>query len=361
MQVKKKNSKKQVLPYTAESFIRQKKLLIIKLKDLNIDIEEEEVAKITFLSRRKYNRYAHFPKGESFESRLLNWLKKNFETDERQAAMEIVKSISFISEDELKSLALKTFHNAEDTIMSSIQNLSTLDWLSYLSAREIELMQSMKRSLFVALADDIAFDYIRRYASFRYNFEKDNFVEYYKLNEESLDKLPDFDRVFLIDHFSGSGTTALSFREGAWDGKIPRFLSIWKKRLVDVTIYYCPEIISSIAEQNLNKNLIEFLKSKNGINLYVTPTIQISISKCLSQDGMPIINEDSTVANLCFKYYDRVVEDKNTKLVGNIMYGYGRAGLTLVFESNCPNNSIPLLWNLDNNWYPLFPRVKHHR
>lgn len=39
----------------------------------------------------------------------------------------------------------------------------------------------------------------------------------------------------------------------------------------------------------------------------------------------------------------------------------GSGGLSLIVGTNCPNNSLFIIWHAFNNWYPLFPRVAHHR
>ena len=62
-------------PYTLRSFERQRNLLIEELTKLGINITKNEASKITFLSRRKYERYDHFYPGESFDSRLFTWLR----------------------------------------------------------------------------------------------------------------------------------------------------------------------------------------------------------------------------------------------------------------------------------------------
>ena len=37
--------------------------------------------------------------------------------------------------------------------------------------------------------------------------------------------------------------------------------------------------------------------------------------------------------------------------------GYGNCQTTVVFEDNCPNNSLPILWDKAPNWMPLFERL----
>lgn len=356
-----KDESDKLLPYTSESFNRQKELLHSKLRSLGLSVSKQEVAQLTFFSRRKYDRYDHFSKGETFESRLLNWLKINFEKEEMQTAFEIVRELEFVSDHELKDLAVRTFLKAEITIGSEFVVDTGGTWNTHLDVRNNRIEEELKRSLFVSLKDDIAGDYLRRYAFSRHNFQKDNFVEYYKLHSTALDELPDFERVFLLDQLCGSGTTAIRFTDDKWKGELPRFKKMWGDRIVDKTIYYCPYILSSVAQKRLSERILSYKLIENDMNLKVTPTTIIPISSCLSTENEPYeIDETKPVSRLCAKYKDKVKIDHHVREGGDPTYGYGRAGLTLIFQSNSPNNSIPLLWNSDNDWYPLFPRIKHH-
>lgn len=343
--------------YTPGSFERQNKLLKNELSKLGVNISENEIARISFLGRRKYDRYDHFSPGETFDSRLVKWLL-NFKKNERKTALEIVKCLKFVSVYEIKELAIHTFENVKKTILQEFVNPSEY-WYTYLNSRNLQLKDELSKSIFVACVDDANFSFFRRFASRSNCFEKDNFVEYYKRDKSSLDELPDHKRIFLIDQLSGSGTTALRKEEENWKGKIPSFQKIWEEHISNSKIYYCPYLLSSVAESNLQARMKEYL-SENNLELEIMPTCKIPISSCL-RDNSGIIDEKNPVAKLCKKYYDRFIEDVHIEKAGPAYYGYGRAGLTLILQPNCPNNSIYMLWHDYNDWYPLFPRVYHHR
>jgi len=46
-----------------------------------------------------------------------------------------------------------------------------------------------------------------------------------------------------------------------------------------------------------------------------------------------------------------------SKLVKKNPLGYGDCEAAVVFESSCPNNSLPILWSETKEWRPLFPRL----
>jgi hypothetical protein len=45
------------------------------------------------------------------------------------------------------------------------------------------------------------------------------------------------------------------------------------------------------------------------------------------------------------------------RLEKQIPLGFSDCQSVVVFEDNCPNNSLPILWSASNNWTPLFERI----
>lgn len=364
------SSQKKIIPYTSSSFDFQKTRLKQKLVQIGIDITDDEATSITFLSRRKYDRYDHLPSGETFYIRLIQWLRSNFRKNERQTAFEIVKSLKFIDEHELKELTISSFENIKRHLLIDKNNIDTSNWYSYMDVKKEVIEEKLSKTIFVACTDDIKFDFFRRYAM-RANpksFKKDNFIEYYKTNKNSMNDLPEYDRIVLIDQLSASGTTVIRTEKNKetgneyWTGKIPRFFEIWNDFLNMKNIYYCPYILSYVAKNNITKRLKDWAKENSISNeINIIETCNIPISQCISNKNSTDIDETTPVAKLCKKYYKYFIDDEHTLKVGGVPYGYGRAGLTLVIQSNCPNNSLPILWHSFNDWYPLFPRVSHHR
>ena len=345
-------------PYTFGSFENQTAHLRLALGYLGVDIPADEAARILFLSRRKYDRYDHFFPGETFESRLLKWLD-NFDKEDRQAAMQIIKELKFISTYEMKQLAIRTFENARHCILQNSVNASTNNWTDYMVTRSLNLEAELTKSIFVACADDMYFDFFRRYAMRYHSFSKENFVEYYKRDFASMKELPPHKNIFLMDQISASGDTALRKQDGVWKGKIPRFESLWKDFINEDKIYYCPYIQTSVSEKNMADRLPKYLAERSVPSVSIYPTCWLPISDCIANDEGTKIDEDTIVAKLCTKYYDRFKGDEHTDVGGGVKFGYGGAGLTLILQSNCPNDSLYLLWH-ENDWYPLFPRILHH-
>ena len=343
---------------------RQTNVLKEELTLLGVRISREKAAHLQFLAQRKYDRYDLFSSGEIFLSRLINWLE-NFDQKDRQVAMEIVDSLKFVSQYEMKELAVATFENIRVLLTQRFLRLPRENWMVYMYTREQKINDELSKSIFMACADDILFDYFRRYAMEQVDtFEKDNFVEYYKLDKRCRVDLPDFKRVFLIDQLSGSGITAIRKEDSEWKGRLPTFSKIWQDYVEDCDIYYCPFLQSQVSKKHLAESIPEWVKEIDGkLTVHVLSTCQVPISPCLSSDGGISINEDLPAAKLCRneKYFSKFVDDRHIQRGGPACYGFGKAGLTLILQSNCPNNTIPLIWHSDNRWFPLFPRVAHHK
>ena len=127
----------------------------------------------------------------------------------------------------------------------------------------------------------------------------------------------------------------------------------------------CPGILSdnkeSWTKELLDERLNKWKFEKNiNYNFLINPTCKISTLPAISDENGNI-DESSEVAKLCLKYYDLFIEEEHIRKGGGAQFGYGRAGLSLVFQSICPNNSLYLLWHSYNDRYTLFPRVSHHR
>lgn len=343
---------------------RRTQILKDDLQLLGVKITEEKAAQLQFLAQRKYDRYDLYSPGETFLSRLMYWLE-NFDEKDRQKAMKLIYSLKFISQYELKELAVATFENARLFLRKHVIQSPTDNWNVYAESHEVSINHELSKSIFIACTDDIMFDYLRRYAMKKVDsFEKDNFIEYYKIHKSCFADLPKHSRIFLVDQLSASGITAIRKEGKQWAGKLPRFWDIWKKDLRNCEVCYCPFLQSMVSKTHIEELLPQWMKEQRvKLSFKVLPTCYVTVSPCLSSDEGVTIDEKLSVAKLCRseKYFSKFVDDRHINKGGPAYYGFGRAGLTLVLQSNCPNNTIPLIWHSFNGWYPLFPRVSHHR
>lgn len=344
------------------------KFLKEELKEREVQIQKEQLYKIQYLSERKYNYYDQYLPGETFQNRLLRWLE-NFDKKDRNIAMKVVKHLTYIDMHELRSLAVTTFWNSLLLIEKEIiKNIDREIFLKTYQKKKKKLIdKELGKSIYVAIADDVLFDYFRRRAQRRKPtiLGGDSFVEYYKLHpycqEDDLDKLEDTERIFMLDQLSASGTSFIRKEENGWKGKIIRFKEIWKN-IENVKIYYLPYIMSSVAERNVNRRLKKWRCEENPSlkDIVIKPSLKVKVSKCVRANNSYKIDETKPVAKLCEKYFDEDIIDEHKEKGGECKWGFGESGLDLVLNTNCPNNTLPIIWHDYNEWIPLFPRIEHH-
>ncbi|HID19952.1 MAG TPA: hypothetical protein EYP28_03290 [Methanophagales archaeon] len=320
---------------------------------------------LIFNAERRFNRYEMYDPGDTFEGRLLRWLS-NFSPEDRCVAINLVKYIQYVSRNELRAL-----------VEFVLDLASTFSWhsviQSYTSKSEVSwndaFNREIKRNIFVAVSDDISFDYFRRQGRRRFpQLEKENFVEYYKMGETDIKDIEDnvgsLKHFFLLDQFCGSGTSALRFegREHESKGKLRGFFNRWRPVIANADVYYVPLIASSLVKSVLQERLDQITGDVTGIaEVNILPLLVVPPSEWLIHtiDGKQSIDE-STI-KLLEKYYSRFKEDKHTQKGRGCLLGLGAGGLSLIIGTNCPNNSLYFIWHSDNKWYPLFPRIAHHR
>lgn len=78
-----------------------------------------------------------------------------------------------------------------------------------------------------------------------------------------------------------------------------------------------------------------------------------------------LIGEEAQCFSEKSKYFASDEDREDAKAVANKYgrhlekdrpFGYGNLGLAVVFERNCPNNTLPIIWKETSTWAPLFKR-----
>ena len=68
-------------------------------------------------------------------------------------------------------------------------------------------------------------------------------------------------------------------------------------------------------------------------------------------------DEDRAFGDTTTSDYGRAVaEEYGRRLVKNFPLGFDDCQALVVFDANCPNNTLPILWYGDSDWRPLFAR-----
>lgn len=340
---------------------READLLSKELQSIGVQYSRESCVKLLFISRRKFDRFDLFPPGETFQSRLPLWLQ-NFDLADRQIAMSVVDELVFLSFWELRTLAIRAFDVVCGRLRQQALEVKGTPWTATLDAGDAATEERLARTVFVAASDDVLFDFFRRNAQRSSSrLRRDNFVEYYKFHPDAQPDENDAEQIVLLDQLSGSGYSFLHFDEGAWGGKLARFLEYWPQHS-QKPVLYVPYIMTEIAKRRVAERLAEWRKVKHDLPaVTVAPVLTIPPSSVVvASDGVSV-DPNRPVAELCTRYHVRFVDDQNTLKGKPTTHGFGQAGLTLVLSTNVPNNTLPIIWHQFNGWVPLFPRIAHHR
>jgi hypothetical protein len=294
----------------------------------------------------------------------------------------------FISADEINQLIDLAFPERVFPILLN-QAAKILNKSSYLVksiSESNEFVSLLRRSLFLGLSDGARLDVLRRRALLNNEQVSVN----YELSDEKCSALKKdltqwlatkndnaqakFVNLFLVDDFSGSGTSILRFDGEALKGKLPKIKQLCESETslggivsVDVQIFLLLYMQTSKSIEHLSSS---FKKLNDDFFRKITIVDPLQL---LNKDYKRLMEDVPGFAEIVRKYYDVRARDSNTDVGGtkDVRYGYAACSLPMVIEHNTPNNSIALLWaNVEPDQQTLtqhpgmkalFPRISRHR
>lgn len=361
------------------------------------DEANEEIRWLTFISSYKYDSYQDYHAGIRFLENLIIWLQQ-FDLADRKEAYKFVKeNLIFFSAKEIHRLVDKFFPEIakEELVQQAstklgISNYNIWSTTQYVDSYNLEL----RKTLFMGLSDGARLDTLRRanagiisneqvvistqvdghkWRSLLKDLQEEKFPEGVEKNSTERK----FSRVFLIDDFTGSGTSLVRKLGDKIDGKLVKFAnsigsakeflnggSPFEKEFYIVVHHY-------IGTQQA-KNHIEKIygENKEEFERMGLSEVKFTFGMLLPQSVVIDSAGKNPFVKLCTKYYDNAVEAKGKhgaqSGVSSKMFGYANCGLPIVVEHNTPNNSLPLIWaetkgsNGKHAMRPLFRRRERH-
>ncbi len=342
----------------------------------------EEFAWLKLLSDFKYDSYRDYIAGARFIESLTDWLQQ-FSQEEREDAYAFVrKSLLFFDAAQIQHLVDIFFpETVHRKLLNAVAAEMKIDSFAVLSNIEsVNKFERLKRKcLFIGLSDGARLDSFRRANIGIVKNEQVVLVPEMnrqkwerlksELEEDLIDVSSQFEFVFLIDDFAGTGMTLLRLMDGTWKGRLLRFLEDVKE--VRNTLF-APSTILSIhhyvaterALSGVKQRYEEMISQSSEFRLF--ENMDLTYGMVLSQDCCITAQNSSAMYRLIEKYYDKSIEDRHTKVGGgDVRLGFGGAALPLVLEHNTPNNSIALLWAESDGkegraMRPLFRRRQRH-
>lgn len=332
------------------------------LLDLGIETQALDalLPDITLLAKYKYDHYEMFTSGHRFFENLYPWLAQ-FEVAERQHALQFVRDhLVFISQREMQDLARYLFY--DKMIPAILRHSIASEGLPKNALGEAfhrHFAHYLRRCLFVGLSDGAKIDYFRRH---NIPISNEQVLPYYRssaasytaaLRQEMGDPEATFQLVFLIDDFTGSGYTLgrqESSKPDVFGGILARVYD-HHREIIDSAahVYLCHYVATNDAVDHV-ASIVQRMPYYRGKFSHLL-SLRLPAEMALLPETIERIDRDAPavalaerILDMSSKYYDQRWEDDNTKRGGDIKFGFGRTGLPLVLFSNCPNNSLFLIW-----------------
>lgn len=355
------------------------KLLIEIMKWTNEEVKKERPL-LQAMSTFKYDEYQQFSIGTLFIESLVKWLNQFKTIEERNTAYNFIKdNLIFFSNIQVLHLVNTTFNTIIEPILID-KAAEVLKLNKYSICKIINdpvFTKISRRSLYIGLSDGARIDQLRR--SSKLNNEQ--VILTYEVSKNKVDDMLDklretgetdkFNTIFLVDDFTASGTSYFRIEDGKWKGKIYKTINAFfdkdmsLSKLVDTTKEIDINIIFYIATseavekiENLKNEVLKEAKFKRlNFKIHVVQLINSSIKE-------KIINKEKDFIELSKKHIDETIIDRHFEKANHKEYylGYNECCLPIILAHNTPNNSLPLLWwiNEEKKFIGLFPRVTRH-
>ena len=335
------------------------------------DRARDEFQWLRLMARLKYDGYHDFHAGMRFVESLVTWLQQFEGRQERETAYSFVRgTLVYVGPSELQRLVEQFYpRTVRDQLASMVAAECGIQCYQVLADPDAQAREKRLRrqTLFMGLSDGARIDTIRR--AYSGVLSNEQFVSSTQVDIEKWKDLLDnlrhdlqdsgarFRLVYLIDDFTGTGTSLLRFDEkkNKWKGKLIRFrdsVEIANETLHNDKLFADDWVLgihhyvaSSAAVDAIRKSLSKAVDSSDTVRNRVPETsFGMVFPRDLPIDTTPGRNDD--FIRLTETYYDPIIRTKHTDVGGvtHLGLGYGRCALPLVLEHNTPNNAVALLW-----------------
>jgi hypothetical protein len=338
---------------------------------------------LRLMSRLKFDGYQDYLAGARFLESLVDWLQQ-FDPKDRPVAYDFVRNrLVYVGPAEMQHL-VEAFYpeHVRPCLVRAVAATRTIPsyrvWAEPGAAEDYRRL--LRKTLFIELSDGARIDIFRRanagivsneqiYTAPRINPEKWEDMRKELRAAPLQDPSARFAIVYLVDDFTGSGTSLIRRVDGQWKGKLVRFWEDVSPHIADyfedgweVCVHHymaTQQAVNAVAEREA-----EIRKVRDQADWF--PSVHFSYGMVLPAD-FPVPDTDPFLG-LVRKYYDPDVEAKrHNREAGSedISLGYGNCRLPLVLDHNTPNNSFALLWaestsGEGHQMRPLFRRRQRH-
>jgi len=297
---------------------------------------------VSFLQQHRFWQYTP---GQFvlFERRLWLWVSNPGVTPaDVRTMLELVTSIQFTDRDDMVGLYRTAFRSQ---IMRWLIEQAGWTLEQMIHAGESDIRHLVKETWFCPITDSMDIGQFLRTNEIGGNSERPawkilrRFGSFERVHEFVAAR--GYKRLVLLEDFVGTGTQAV--------GPIRAALSELK-----VPVLFCPLTVSETA---INR----FERRFSGHPRFTFSPVHV-IPTSMHVFRSPVAGEPelfTRIRDLVLRTFDIVKIPQAAELdAPRYPFGFNRiCGLLLVQHTNCPNNTIPLVWHDAPNWNALFPRV----
>lgn len=259
------------------------------------------------------------------EDKVRTWLNQFGSNSNQKLMFQLLQGVTFYTADNIRS-KMKEAHGMV------IRGLK----------RVIEEKKRKRADILVSYLDSVGKSgahYARLYAD-ENEIYFENIVERANL-KSTLSEKQDLQALVFIDDFVGSGDSACEYFK-ALEKDCGEFLHSGKLGLFFITI--CG---FQAAQEKMDSVLS---KMDLPFSTHICDPLT-EASKCFSDQSLIFTDQPTRGKARELAYRHGVNLEKKWPL------GWKDCQATVVFDSSCPNNCLPILWKQSKNWTPLFRRV----
>ncbi len=293
---------------------------------------------VQYLGRRVWDDYepAQF---DRFENRLDRWLHNVDDEHDQLTMFRLLERLFFVGRPEFESLCRAAFHGPVTRWLIDQRDIDIAD-----AAAGDRIRTAVDRTWFCPATDSMR---INAFLKVNGLTGKSHRPEWRSLRKfGNVEKIKayldaeDVQRLVLLEDFVGSGTQM---------GSVLRFAA---DNFPDLPVLACPLVVCPKGDEVCNKIAADHA------TISYEPALRIAAETLIAAD--PVADEaplHGQVRDLTLRVKARLGPTE-PDAASKRHHGYKGTGAVVALYSNCPNNSLPILWDATDVWKPLFPRLK---
>ena len=275
---------------------------------------------------------------EFFDSRLFSWLNNLQDIDDQISLFKIFQEIFFIGGDEITSL----FRSVHSRIVPSW--LVDLYDIEFSDPNYKSIIESyIDRTWFCPITDSLRINQYLKTNGISGGSHRPDWRSLLRFGD--IEKIKNFlaskkiDQVVLLEDFIGSGT------------QIESVINFVGKNFTETKFLICGLVVCPEGESLATKTAGPYNNLSYVSCLTVDPTFLVKPTRQNNETQIAPVTR-----SLLSKVSSRLPDSAKCPDSGDF-FGYKDTGALIVLYSNCPNNTIPLVYGESIDWSPLFPRV----